>query len=173
MAKYRFDELESQADLDRLVREVKENSSNNYSQASERTQRKVENLESQVQRLTEELNIKDEEHAKILNEYDNQIKEYQESLDEAYAANDTYELSDMLNAAGIEPRFQDLVIKSGELNSGMEPEEFQSRIDGVLEQYPEFGLKDNSVLSENFDDRNPAEEEQQESQVFDYTKTNQ
>lgn len=174
MAKYRFDEIESQADLDRLIREVKENSSNNYSQASERTQRKIENLEGQIQRLNEELDEQEKEFNSVYEELTSEMKEYESALDEAYSANDTYELTDMLNEAGIDPRFHELVINNGGLTSAMEEEEFMDSIGGVLERYPEFGLNQESVLAERFEDTPDAEFESEEQQQPEYIRhTNQ
>lgn len=175
MAKYRFEDLGSQADLDRLLREVRSTSSDNYSEAAERTQRKLEKLQADNRSLVQELNQLEANHKETIEELTSHMKDYETKLEEAYAANDTYELADMLNEAGIPEKYHEFAIFQGGLTSDMEAEEFTESINGLLETHPEFGLRSGSHLAEQFEETPEAEyaSEEEQTSTLDFNKVYQ
>lgn len=172
MAKYKIDAIQTQADLDEIIKAIRDESSSNYTDASARTQRKIENLEQQLKAAHQEMNEMEEEFQETLREVEETISEYDQALSEAYEANDTYELSDRLNDANIDPRFHDLMIRNG-LNGDMKEEEFNEAINQFLERFPEAGLADDSPLKDEVVDPAAAEADDEDQEIFDTTRTMQ
>lgn len=143
MAKYKIDNITSQEELDALIDEIRSSSKMNHEDAAARTQAKLEALEANIRIYQEEL----QGAANYISELEYVADQYENDLYEAYSANDTYELADMLQEHHFNPKFNDLVIQAGGLHSDMSSEEFGEAISRVKEAYPEFALNEKQPSS--------------------------
>ena len=132
----KFEDIKSQGDLDNLIEKIKATSKQNYEEAAERTKSKIDQLEADLKAGKTAVR---QSETKIL-KTESKLEESNVLLTKANSINDKHLLAGVLAKSNVNPKFNDIVITKGELDSTMKDGEINKAIETVAKEFPEFLL---------------------------------